>query len=199
MIISANQNSQDPIRTVIISRRSTKGIVIKILDWDTADLDKLAELTWEARLASPLWTEGQSVEVFRNYIESSQARWPDSILLGAYRNQELAGWLALITEDPLVFELWRWHPFIRPGEQQESVAAALLGACKKITRERGAQSLEVWGRRLVSASVRAAGLGEEDIFSIGVDLSNQAAYQLYRSLGFEPRSKLVTHIWMNGS
>ena len=45
----------------------------------------------------------------------------------------------------------------------------------------------------------AANLGEEDIFSIGVDLSNEIAYRLYSSMGFEAQTKLVTHIWKNDS
>lgn len=116
---------------------------IKILDWNEADLDALAELTWEARLASPLGVDGQSVDLFKNYIVSSKERWPDSSLVSAYRDGKLVGWLALITEDPLSFELWRWHPFIKPEEDQDSIADQLLGACIELTKEKGAQSLEV--------------------------------------------------------
>jgi ribosomal protein S18 acetylase RimI-like enzyme len=137
-------------------------IDLRILDWELADLNALAELVWQSRMASPLGVEGQAAKGLQDYIENGQSRWPDSILLGAYRKEQLVGWLALIA--------------IVPGSQRQG-----------------------WGRRLVSASVRAAELEADHIFSIGVDLSNQVAYQLYRSMGFEPRTKLVTHIWKNGS
>lgn len=320
-------------------------IEIQVLEWPQADLDELAELVWESRLASPLWMEGQSVNLFKNYIEQSKGRWPDSKLVTAQRDGKLVGWLALITEDPLIFELWRWHPFIKPGEEQEPIADQLLQACKGIAAEKGAQNLEVcchfqkgqinaeveayyqiiaawyeknglkkndeavyltspvgeielsppaaipepfsiveyqpdyvdqmyscyleafssgqdrsylnkteqqrkamfhgylenelnqkaslvllegdrvkgftliqtrervedehlaliavapgnqnqgWGRKLITASVQGANLKPDKIFSIGVDLSNQIAYQLYSSMVFEAQTKLVAHIW----
>ncbi len=319
----------------------------KVLEWESADLDALAELVWEARMASPLWSEGQSVQSFREYIENSISRWPDSFPICAYQDRELVGWLALIKDDPQTFELWRWHPFIKPCEDQEHIADQLLRAVKRITAGRGAQSLEVcchlqkehlnpevesyletqkswyeknglkkigedvyltspvgqitlstktgiqepysiaaydskylsdmyicfleafsgsadrtyqnkstdqrkamfygylenglnckasrvllegdfakgftlvqtrervndehlaliavapecqnrgWGRKLLSASVRAAELNADEIFSIGVDLSNQIAYSLYASMGFKAQTKLITHIWKN--
>jgi len=267
----------------------------------------------------------------------------------AYRNGELVGWLALITDDPLAFELWRWHPFIKPGEDRDLIADQLLQACKRITAEKGGQSLEVcchlqkeqlnseiesylqiqgswyernglelsdetvymtcssseidlpptptfpepysicryhpqlkttlyevylqaftagqdrsflnktpagvkaqfdrylegelnhqasivlmrggqpiglslvqsreevgdehlaliavipryqrqgWGRKLLNASMLTSTQAGEKLFSLGVDLTNTPAYTLYRSLGFEAQTKLVTHIWKNDS
>jgi ribosomal protein S18 acetylase RimI-like enzyme len=56
-----------------------------------------------------------------------------------------------------------------------------------------------WGRKLITASIQGANLGTVDIFSIGVDLSNEIAYKLYSSMGFEVQTKLTTHIWKNKS
>jgi len=320
-------------------------IEIKILEWNEADLQGLAELAWESRMASPLWVDGQSIDLFKNYIISSKERWPESLLVTANKDGELVGWLALITEDPLAFELWRWHPFILPDEEQEDIADQLLSACQEITRERGAQSLEVcchlqkgqlnsevdaylraqqawyeknglglsdetvymvcssseidlpplpefpepysicryhphlkdslyecyllafssgadrsflnltaagakaqferylegglnaeaslvllrggqpiglslvqsrervgdehmaliavtpryqrqgWGRKLLTASMNASAREGEKLFSLGVDLANQPAYRLYKSVGFETQTKLVTFVW----
>ena len=324
-------------------------IELNVLDWAQADLDEMAELIWEARMASPLWVEGQSVDTFKNYIEQSKGRWPDSSLVTAHRDGKLVGWLALITEDPLTSELWRWHPFIKPDEDQELIADQLLQACKEISQEKGAQSLEVcchlqnqhltpevedylqiqgswyeknglmlsdetvymtctsseidllpeptfpepfsicnyhphlkstlyevyllafstgqdrsflnltaagaitqfdrylgndlnpqtsaillrggqpigfslvqtrkgvgdehmaliavtpkhqrqgWGRKLLATSMLSAAKEGEKLFSLGVDLVNEPAYQLYSSMGFEVQTKLVTYIWKNES
>jgi len=322
-------------------------IDIQILDWEQVDLDELALLTWKARQDSPLGEASQTITDFKNYLEGGKGRWPGTSVITARRNQKLVGWLGLIHEDPLLFELWRWHPFLLPGEDQDPIADALLHRALQITRENSAQSLQVcchlrkdqlrpeterylrnyqswyeeaglqlsdeavyltcpmgqikisppepihapyamidhhpryvsemyecflrafssgqdrsllnktaqqkkslffdyletnlnpvaskvlleeervigftlvqtrervgdehlaliaivpenqrrgWGRKLISASIQAAALGENEIFSIGVDLSNQIAYNLYLSLGFEAQTKLITHIWKN--
>ncbi len=52
-----------------------------------------------------------------------------------------------------------------------------------------------WGRALLSASIRTAVGQGHDYFSIGVDLVNEIAFQLYSSLGFEIQTKLINHIW----
>ncbi len=52
---------------------------------------------------------------------------------------------------------------------------------------------------LTTASIQDVNLGTSDIFSIGVDLSNEIAYKLYSSMGFEVQTKLVTHVWKNKS
>ncbi len=50
-------------------------IELRVLNWGQSDLDELAELVWESRLASPLWVDGQSVKVFKNYIEQRKDRF----------------------------------------------------------------------------------------------------------------------------
>ena len=323
-------------------------IEIKVLEWPQVDLDELATLTYACRKASPLWVEGQSKDVFKNYLLQGKERWPQSVVIAAYQNERLIGWLCLITEDQLLFEIWRWHPFISPGNDEESVAKLLFSNAVLIAGEKGAQSLEVicafqkhqltaqvdkyyqrqlawyeknglrksdeaaymtcsadelmlmhspavpapfmissyhpghkksifecyiqafssgqdqsflekteeqkqtmfegyfnedfnsqaskvlldndivkgvslvqtrqrvgdehlaliavspefqgqgWGRKLLSASMQVGVQRGNGLFSIGVDLGNERAYNLYRSMGFEVQSKLINHIWKNG-
>ncbi|MCD6424160.1 MAG: GNAT family N-acetyltransferase [Anaerolineales bacterium] len=320
---------------------------IKILDWPQADMVELAGVALASRKASPFYIVGQDQEAFENYVLQSSQRWPKSLVLAAYQDGTLVGWLGLITEDPLSFEIWRWHPFILPGIDPGPAAEGLLHEAVNFSREKEAQSLEVvcgfqkfhltpqaeeyyqrqmgwyekcglkkadefvyltcpsnnlhlselpdfpgtleirsyqpgdqetlvepyyqafsagvdrsflektseqrqttfegyfteelnigaskvllagdqprgfsliqtrqrvgdqhlalvavspdyqrkgWGRALLSESIRAAIGQGHDYFSIGVDLVNQAAYQLYSSLGFEVQTKLINHIWKN--
>lgn len=318
---------------------------IKILEWPQVDTAELAGVALASRKASPFYMAGQDREAFENYVISSSERWPGSQVLAAYQDGILVGWLGLIAEDPLSYEIWRWHPFILPGIDPGPAAEGLLEESVKVAREKGAQSLEVvcgfqkfhltpqaeeyyqrqlswyeksglkkadefvyltclvnalhlsehldlpgpleirsyqpgdqeilidpyyqafnagvdrsflektaeqrqatfegyfteelnigaskvliegdlargfsliqtrqrvgdqhlalvavspgyqrkgWGRALLSESIRAAVGQGHDYFSIGVDLVNAAAYQLYTSLGFEVQTKLINHIW----
>ena len=53
------------------------------------------------------------------------------------------------------------------------------------------------GKQLLAHSVsRIAQLGEK-LLSLGVDLENLAAYQLYKKSGFETQTKLITHVCKN--
>ena len=112
-------------------------------DWAQADLDEMARLAWEARQVSPLRVDGQTLEEFRGYLLAGKERWPETVLLCARQGQELLGWLGLITADPLVFELWRWHPFLKPGIDPGPVAQELLLASIRLAQDQRAQSLEV--------------------------------------------------------
>ena len=322
---------------------------IEILDWPQVDSAELAGVALASRKASPFFMGGQDRETFENYVIQTCQRWPGSQVLAAYQDGILVGWLGLISEDPLSFEIWRWHPFILPGIDPGPAAEGLLQEVVNISREKEAQSLEVvcgfqkshltseaevyyqrqlgwyekcglkkadefvyltcpsnnlhlselpdfpdpleirsyqpgdqealvepyyqafkagvdrsflektaeqrqatfegyfseelntnasmvlfegdfargfsliqtrqrvgdqhlalvavspayqrkgWGRALLSESIRSAVGQGHDYFSIGVDLVNQAAYQLYSSLGFEVQTKLINHIWKNES
>jgi len=322
-------------------------IDIKILEWSEVDLDELAALTFASYKASPVWVDGQTLELFRNYLTRGKERWPESLVVAGYQEKNLVGWLAIILEDPLLFELWRWHPVILPVSEPALIAKQLLTRCVEISKEKGAQSLEVtcnfekhqltpevenhylrhlawyediglrksdesvfltcetskiqlsdnpmgsgpfkispyqprykermyecfvqafssgqdrtfqektseqrqtwferyltenhnpqasmvmldgdnvqgfslvqtrqavddehlaliavspecqrqgWGRILLSASIQAGARQGAELFSIGVDLANEKAYKLYRSMGFEIQSKLINHVWKN--
>ena len=320
---------------------------LQMLDWNQVNVDQLAYLTLRTRRASPLWVEGQRVEDFSSYIQAGRDRWPDTILVCAWKGKTLVGWLGMIREDPLLYELWRWHPFILPGEDPGPITKALLERALDITRENAAHTLEVcchlrkdqikpetdryllscqsryeeaglrlsdeavyltspvgkvklrplgplplpyaiidyqphylseiydcflraflagqdrsflnktaqqqkswfydyletdlnpqaskvllekervigftlvqtrqrvgdehlaliavapeyqgqgWGRKLISASLQAADLRDQEIFSTGVDLSNRIACDLYRDMGFKIQTKLITYTWKN--
>ena len=116
---------------------------IKFLDWTQADMAELAGVALASRKASPFYMEGQDREAFENYVLQSSQRWPGSQVLAAYQDGVLVGWLGLITEDPLSFEVWRWQPFILPGIDPGPAAEGLLKEAVRFTRENGAQSLEV--------------------------------------------------------
>ncbi len=84
---------------------------------------------------------GQDREAFENYVIQSSQRWPGSQVLAAYQDGILVGWLGLITEDPLSFEIWRWHPFIIPGIDPGPAAEGLLQeAVRDRPRKRGPES-----------------------------------------------------------
>ena len=320
---------------------------IKILEWPQVDTAELAAVALASRVASPFYMDGQDRDAFENYVIQSSQRWPGSQVLTAFQDGILVGWLGLIMEDPLSFEIWRWHPFILPRIDPGPAAEGLLQEAVNISREKEAQSLGVvcgfqkthltpqteayyqrqmgwyeksgirkadefayltcpasdlqlpetpelpgtleirsyqpgdqealvepyyqafeagvdrsflektteqrqatfdgffteelniqasmvllegdhprgfsliqtrqrvgdqhlavvavspdyqrkgWGRALLSESIRAAVGQGHDYFSIGVDLVNEAAYQLYSSLGFEIQTKLINHIWKN--
>ena len=116
---------------------------IKILDWTQADMTDLAGVALASRVASPFYIVGQDQEAFENYVLQSSQRWPGSQALAAYQDGILVGWLGLILEDPLSFEIWRWHLFILPGIDPGPAAEGLLQEAVKISREKEAQSLEV--------------------------------------------------------
>lgn len=116
---------------------------IQVLGWEQVDLDDLAFLAWKSRRGSPLWVEGQTAADFKDYLRAGKNRWPQTTLVCARQDQKLVGWLGVITEDPLIYELWRWHPFLLPEEDLPSVAQGLLLASIGLTRYHGAQSLEV--------------------------------------------------------
>jgi len=107
----------------------------------------MAELAWESRLASPLWVEGQSVNLFKSYIGQRKDRWPESLVVGAYRNQELVDWTALIIEDPEGC----WRRAYDPDRGAAKISAPGLGKeavnrFNAVIRPGGGKAVFSWGR-----------------------------------------------------
>jgi len=49
----------------------------------------------------------------------------------------------IITTDPTLYNLWRWHPVVLPGENEKIIAAPLIENSINQMKDAGADRLEV--------------------------------------------------------
>jgi hypothetical protein len=51
--------------------------------------------------------------------------------------------LGVIAAEPTLYNLWRWHPIVLPGENENKIATALIGACISPMKASGIHHLEI--------------------------------------------------------
>jgi ribosomal protein S18 acetylase RimI-like enzyme len=114
-------------------------------DWGDTDLDEVATLTFNALQDSPFFRAERTLDDVMRWLYWSHERFaPASVFLAHYRG-ELVGWLTVTLDvKPGISETWRWVPYISPEarEQEDGIAAGLIGRCVEYVRERGQTRLE---------------------------------------------------------
>ena len=118
-------------------------IEIHTHNWNEVDINEVAQLIFTSRRASPLWRSDQSLDWFRQFIHQRIERFSPSFVILARSGKDLIGITSIITEDPTIYDLWRWHPVVLPGENENEIAETLIKASIDQMHAAGADRLEV--------------------------------------------------------
>lgn len=165
-------------------------VEISIQDWNEVDLDELVNLTFKAWRSTPLWPEGRTLEMFRDYVLQMKERFSPSFLILARSGGDLVGWLCVITEDPSMYDIWRWHPVVLPGRNEEEIGVKLIGASLEKMKREGVDYAEVCfdlGQERLSPEgehkyKKTSGWYQQN----GFRLMDETAYMICRSDEFKP-------------
>ena len=118
-------------------------IDIQAYSWDDLNINEVAQLVFKASRASPFWDPDRSLTWFQQFINQNIERFSPSFVLLARYGKDLVGMTGIITSNPMLYDLWRWHPVILPGENETEIATALIKASINHMKAAGAHSLEV--------------------------------------------------------
>ena len=118
-------------------------IEIQTYKWNEVDINETAQLIFTARLACPFWRPDRSLDWFRRFVHQRIKRFSPSFVILARAGGTLVGMTGIITADPTLYDLWRWHPVVLPGENENEIAAALIKASINQMKAAGAQRLKV--------------------------------------------------------
>ena len=125
-------------------------------DWEANDLDELATLTFDALQGSPLFRAERTLDDVMRWLNWSRERFKPASVFLARLGGELVGWLTVSLDvKPGISETWRWVPYISPKarEQEDEIAAGLIGRCVEYVRERGQTRLEACFDRISGATI----------------------------------------------
>jgi len=111
--------------------------------WDEVDIAEVAHLFLAARRVSPFWQPNWNSDWFQQFIHQRIERFAPSFVILARAGGKLVGMTGIITADPTLYNLWRWHPVVLPGENEHEIAASLIAASIQQMRAAGVHSLEV--------------------------------------------------------
>jgi ribosomal protein S18 acetylase RimI-like enzyme len=112
-------------------------------DWNDIDLTEMAELLVTASSASPFWQPGWNLAWFQQFIHQKRAQFSPSFVVMARAQGKLVGMISIITTDPTLFDLWRWHPVVLPDENEQETAVKLIEASIHLMQNVGVHRLEV--------------------------------------------------------
>ncbi len=112
-------------------------------NWNEVNINEVAQLVFTARRASPFWRPDWNLDWFRQFIQQRKERFSPSFVILARSKGNLVGMISIITEDPTTHDLWRWHPVVLPGENEDEIAAKLIEASINQVKAASAQGLEV--------------------------------------------------------
>ncbi|MCP4425933.1 MAG: GNAT family N-acetyltransferase [Chloroflexi bacterium] len=112
-------------------------------NWQEVDINEAAQLLFTADQASPFWRPEQNLDWFRRFIQHRKERFSPSFVILARAKERLVGMTTVITADPAMYDLWRWHPVVLPGDHEDEIATALIKASIKQMRADDARRLEV--------------------------------------------------------
>lgn len=118
-------------------------IEIRMHNWNVINIDEVAQLIFTARRASPFWRPDQSLDWFRQFVHQRIKRFSPSFVILARARETLVGMTGVITTDPSLYDLWRWHPVVLPGGNENEIATALIEASINQMKVAGAHRLEV--------------------------------------------------------
>ena len=118
-------------------------VKISIQDWNEVDLDELVNLTFKAWRGTPLWPEERTLEIYKNYILQMKERFSPSFPILARDGGDLVGWLCVITGDPSMYDIWRWHPVALPGRNEEEIGVKMISATLEQMKSEGVGYAEV--------------------------------------------------------
>jgi ribosomal protein S18 acetylase RimI-like enzyme len=96
-----------------------------------------------ARSVSPFWQPDQDIDWFRRFIQHRTERFSPSFVILARSDGNLTGMSTVITADPALYDLWRWHPVVLPGDHEDDIAIRLIDAAVNQARADGVHRLEV--------------------------------------------------------
>ncbi len=112
-------------------------------NWNEVDVDEIAQLMLTARRASPFWRLEQNLDWFRQFIQRRKERFSPSFVILARSDGNLAGITTVITKDPTLYDLWRWHPVVLPGKHEDEIATTLINTAINQAKVDGIHRLEV--------------------------------------------------------
>lgn len=118
-------------------------IEIRTHNWNEVDIAEVAQLIFTARRASPFLRPDQDLDWFRQFIHQRIERFSPSFVILARVGEKLVGMTGIITADPTIYDLWRWHPVVLPGKNEDEIAAVLIEAGIHQMKTGGVQRLEV--------------------------------------------------------
>ena len=113
---------------ILPEKRTLMKIETHVHQWSEVDIDEVAQLLFTTRQASPFWRSDQKLDSFRQFIEQRRERFSPSFVILARTGETLVGMMGIITENPSLYDLWRWHPIVLPGENEDEIASALIKA-----------------------------------------------------------------------
>lgn len=118
-------------------------IEINTHNWNEIEIKEVAQLFHATRRASPLWRPNQNLDWSQQFIHQQIERFSPSFVILARSEKKLVGMTCIITTEPTIYDLWRWHPIVLPGINENEIAASLIKAGIDQMHKAGVHRLEV--------------------------------------------------------
>ena len=118
-------------------------ITIQSYNWNEVDTVEIAQLLLTVRRESPFWRPDWNLDWFQEFIRQRIERFSPSFVILARARGKLVGMTGIITADPTLYDLWRWHPVVLQEENEDEIAVALIKAGIQHMQAAGIHSIEV--------------------------------------------------------
>ncbi|MHA1481629.1 MAG: GNAT family N-acetyltransferase [Candidatus Thorarchaeota archaeon] len=116
-------------------------IDILICDWKEIEVGDLATITFNSRQAFKLGAT--SVERIENFLITLQERFPAEAIFLAYQKKKIVGWAGLERDGSTSGEIGRWHPYVLPIQNQDSIAMQLIESMMNYAQNSGMNRVEI--------------------------------------------------------
>jgi len=129
---------------------------ITVGDWEDADLDEVASLTFDALQDSPFSRPERTLKEVEGWLSWNHERFPPTAVFLAHTGWGLVGWLTVTVDvKPGTSETWRWVPYVSPEAkgQEDGIARALIRRCIEYVVERGQTRLEACFDRISGSTM----------------------------------------------
>ncbi|MGY5853129.1 MAG: GNAT family N-acetyltransferase [Candidatus Thorarchaeota archaeon] len=121
-------------------------MILKILEMNEIDIDAHAKLVYDSRQNSPLRNDSLSVEGINGALTQlvSQGEAHAMIVALDQSTNELLGQLLMMMGWGEIGLAGPWQPIVKPGNNQDSIAVALIEHAKQLVETHSKTKLEIW-------------------------------------------------------
>ncbi len=115
---------------------------IQAYSWKDVHLDALASFSYSVRQQEKRLAADSSFDSFLKSLEE-MATNSQIIPIIAYSNDQIVGWMAVYTGFGKIAFIGKWHPIVRAGSDQDTIAKELLQVSIDFVRREHFERLEI--------------------------------------------------------
>ena len=172
---------------------------------DSIDVEELSAFTNSAYGVLPIpFKYGETLEEIKAFFRKD---CPEFIAI-AREGGELKGWAGVYHWTNSMAYFLSWHPLVIPPDPE--ISQQLVRECIKYTESSGRDRMEVFlmnltddpdyrkqglAKFVLGTSLRRAAENNHEKMILEVDIENQAAAGLYKSVGFKTVKGSISYIW----